>query len=67
MRIQPGESDKQIIDFLVSRYGNFILMKPPFEPGTYAFWFDTICCLDPGRWHSHVDLIRARKSPPGEV
>ena len=35
-RLLAGDSDQQIRDFLVSRYGNFILLKPPFEPGTIS-------------------------------
>src|SRR6185437_7262778 len=36
--IARGESDAQIRQYLVSRYGEFILMKPPVEPDTYALW-----------------------------
>lgn len=37
-RIMAGDSDKQIIDFLVSRYGEFILLKPPLSWNTVALW-----------------------------
>jgi cytochrome c-type biogenesis protein CcmH len=37
-QIAQGKSDRQIQDYLVARYGNFILMKPPLEPGTYLLW-----------------------------
>jgi cytochrome c-type biogenesis protein CcmH len=33
-----GDSDAQIRDFLVQRYGAFILLKPPFEAGTLLLW-----------------------------
>jgi cytochrome c-type biogenesis protein CcmH len=33
-----GDSDRQVIDFLVRRYGVFILLDPPFEPLTYPLW-----------------------------
>jgi cytochrome c-type biogenesis protein CcmH len=36
--VARGESDAHIRDYLVSRYGQFILMKPPVEPETYALW-----------------------------
>jgi cytochrome c-type biogenesis protein CcmH len=36
--IARGESDDQIKAYLVARYGDFILMKPPFEADTYALW-----------------------------
>jgi len=37
-RIMAGDSDQQIIDFLVSRYGEFILLKPPLSWNTLALW-----------------------------
>src|SRR5450631_3050707 len=37
-RIKAGESNAQIKNYLVSRYGDFILMNPPFEERTYALW-----------------------------
>ncbi len=36
--VKNGDSDQQVIDFLVSRYGNFVLYKPPLIPETYALW-----------------------------
>jgi cytochrome c-type biogenesis protein CcmH len=38
-RIAAGDSDAQVEQYLVARYGDFILMKPPLEPQTYALWF----------------------------
>jgi cytochrome c-type biogenesis protein CcmH len=37
-RIMAGDSDAQIVDFLVSRYGEFILLKPPLSWNTIALW-----------------------------
>ena len=37
-QMADGKSDRQIEDYLVARYGNFILMKPPVEPDTYLLW-----------------------------
>ncbi len=44
-RILAGDSDKQITDFLVSRYGDFILMKPPLQENTYLLWFGPLLVL----------------------
>jgi cytochrome c-type biogenesis protein CcmH len=38
-RIVKGESNAEIRAFLVSRYGDFILLKPPFETSTLLLWF----------------------------
>jgi cytochrome c-type biogenesis protein CcmH len=37
-RISAGDSDGQVIDFLVTRYGAFVLLKPPFEMQTLLLW-----------------------------
>ena len=37
-RIMAGDSDAQVINFLVSRYGEFILLKPPLSWNTLALW-----------------------------
>ena len=37
-RIAAGDSDGQVIDFLVARYGEFVLLKPRFENHTLLLW-----------------------------
>ena len=37
-RIAAGDSDGQVIDFLVARYGEFVLLKPRFERRTVLLW-----------------------------
>jgi cytochrome c-type biogenesis protein CcmH len=44
-RLAAGDSDGQAIDFLVSRYGQFVLLRPPVEPATYALWFGPAALL----------------------
>jgi cytochrome c-type biogenesis protein CcmH len=38
-RLQRGDSDQEVRAFLVSRFGRFVLLRPPVEPATYALWF----------------------------
>ena len=38
-RIILGESDLAVTDYLVARYGDFVLLKPPIKPKTYLLWF----------------------------
>ncbi len=38
IKIVEGKQDKEINDFLVEKYGNFILMKPPFYSETFLLW-----------------------------
>jgi cytochrome c-type biogenesis protein CcmH len=38
-RLTAGDSDQQVHNFLVSRFGQFVLLRPPIKPATYALWF----------------------------
>jgi len=40
-RLKAGDSDDEIIDFVVARYGEFVLLKPRFEPHTLLLWLAT--------------------------
>jgi cytochrome c-type biogenesis protein CcmH len=44
-QIADGRSDQQIEDFLKTRYGNFILMKPPLQADTYFLWLAPFAVL----------------------
>jgi cytochrome c-type biogenesis protein CcmH len=37
-RLETGNSDKEVIDYVVSRYGDFVLLRPPFKATTYVLW-----------------------------
>ena len=37
-RLVSGDSDGQVIDYVVSRYGDFVRLRPPFKAPTYALW-----------------------------
>jgi cytochrome c-type biogenesis protein CcmH len=37
-QLRMGRSDNATIDYVVARYGNFVLLKPPVEPATWALW-----------------------------
>jgi cytochrome c-type biogenesis protein CcmH len=40
-RLKAGDSDQEIVDFVVARYGEFVLLKPRFLPHTLLLWFAT--------------------------
>lgn len=44
-RVARGETNKQIIDFMVHRYGIYILLKPPLIPMTWLLWFSPVIAL----------------------
>jgi cytochrome c-type biogenesis protein CcmH len=37
-RILTGDTDQQVLDYVVARYGMFVLLDPPFAPATYLLW-----------------------------
>src|SRR5215475_13780942 len=38
-RLAAGDTDPQTIEFIVARYGNFVLLKPPMPANTLLLWF----------------------------
>ena len=44
-QMQAGKSDKEIINFLTQRYGQFILYRPQVTPTTYLLWFGPFVLL----------------------
>ena len=38
IKVQENDSDKEIYKFLTDRYGDFILLKPPFKISTFLLW-----------------------------
>jgi cytochrome c-type biogenesis protein CcmH len=44
-RLTAGDTDQQIEDFVVARYGEFVLLKPRFTPHTLLLWFATPAVL----------------------
>jgi len=43
--LQEGKSDQEIIDFMVYRYGDFVLYRPPLKKQTYVLWFGPLVIL----------------------
>jgi len=40
-RLKAGDSDEEILEFIVARYGEFVLLKPRFTPHTWLLWLAT--------------------------
>jgi cytochrome c-type biogenesis protein CcmH len=53
-RLTAGDSDDQIRTFLVQRYGDFILLKPPFEWATLLLWLGPVLVLLLGAGASYM-------------
>ena len=48
--IKSGKSDAEIKEFLVSRYGDFVLYQPPVKPTTWLLWFGPLLLLLGAIW-----------------
>ncbi len=44
-RLKAGDSDEQAVNYLVSRYGEYVLLKPRLAPHTYILWFGPFAVL----------------------
>jgi cytochrome c-type biogenesis protein CcmH len=66
-QVKQGRSDKQIRAFLVERYGEFVLLKPPFSPGNALLWATPgIALILGGVLMVMLLRRRAAPSPAGE-
>jgi cytochrome c-type biogenesis protein CcmH len=48
--VKAGKTDQDIVDFLVERYGDFVLYRPRLKPTTYVLWFSPFLALVFGAW-----------------
>ena len=44
-RLQAGESDDEVIKFVVDRYGDFVLLRPPVNASTLVLWLSPVAAL----------------------
>jgi cytochrome c-type biogenesis protein CcmH len=58
---QQGKSDAEIKQYLVARYGDFVLYKPPVKPTTWLLWFGPFAFLLGGALIWFVVLRRRRR------
>jgi len=62
-KMRQGASDSQIIDFMVERYGDFVLYRPPVKATTLLLWFGPLLLVAAGLL---VLLRRLRRRPAPE-
>jgi cytochrome c-type biogenesis protein CcmH len=60
-KILEGSSNRAIKAYLVSRYGDVILMKPPLQANTYLLWFGPLVVLMLAAGVAAMVVVRARK------
>ena len=62
-RLTAGDSDSQVIDFLVARYGEFVLLKPRFAWHTLVLWLTPAAALIAGAIAMFAAVRRRRAFP----
>ncbi len=60
-QMKANKSDKEIVDFMVARYGDFVLYRPPVKSTTLFLWFGPFIFLLVGATALFVYLKRRRK------
>jgi len=65
-RIAAGDSDAQVMDFLVARYGEFVLLKPRLNSHTWLLWFLTPLALSGGGIALWIHSRRGTQAAAGQ-
>ena len=62
-RLLAGDGDAQVVRFVTDRYGDFVLLRPPFKATTYILWLGPIVMLGAGIGVVWIFLRRRRPAP----
>jgi len=66
-RLSAGDSDAQAKAFLVARYGDFVLLRPPVRTETWLLWYGPFALLALGAAVAFAALRRRRPVPPAPL
>jgi cytochrome c-type biogenesis protein CcmH len=66
-RLVAGDSDRQVLDYLQGRYGDFVLLRPPVRMGTLLLWITPVLVLGLGAGALVLSLRRRRQVMPAPV
>jgi cytochrome c-type biogenesis protein CcmH len=66
-RMRQGASERDIVDYMVSRYGDFVLYRPPFKATTVLLWAGPILLMIAGLATLFFRLARRRAEPKAEL
>ena len=68
-QMKAGKNDKEVIEYLTTRYGDFVLYRPPFKPVTYILWLGPLLFLaiGGGVWYVALKKRRAMDSAAKEA
>ena len=66
-QVKAGKTNKEIIDYMVERYGDFVLYRPPFKSTTYILWIGPIALFLIGLGAFYVNLSRRKRVVASEA
>jgi cytochrome c-type biogenesis protein CcmH len=66
-RLAAGDTDQQAKAFLVARYGDFVLLRPPVRTETWLLWYGPFALLALGALAAFAALRRRRPAPPAPL
>jgi cytochrome c-type biogenesis protein CcmH len=66
-RLQAGESDEKVIEFVADRYGDFVLLRPPVKASTLTLWISPIAILIVGVIFLLMRFRKQEKNMPVKV
>jgi len=65
-KLKAGLSDAQITDYMVARYGDFVLYRPPVKATTLPLWIGPFALLFAALAGLFYYIVRRRRSPPAQ-
>jgi cytochrome c-type biogenesis protein CcmH len=65
--LQQGKSEEEIVEFMVARYGDFVLYNPPLKPMTWLLWFGPAIALIVGFFFVVRIINRQKKAAVAEM
>ena len=63
-RLTAGDTNEQVFDYMVARYGDYVLLKPPFKLGTLVLWLGTPLVLLMAASAIMLTALRRRATAP---
>jgi len=65
-RLVAGDTNEQVIQYIVDRYGDYVLLEPPVKPTTYLLWFAPFTLLALGGGGLLIAMRRRHAAAPPE-
>jgi cytochrome c-type biogenesis protein CcmH len=65
--MRAGQSQDEILTFLVDRYGDFVLYEPPLKPSTYLLWFGPFVLIGIAGYVVVRTIVSKKRAPDGDL